>query len=77
MEQIYGFEETELQRRQNYQLFNEARGEYYSRYRSAPDFPAATGIGVCHHGVTIDCMAVTGDENLKINGQVHLNSKAS
>ncbi len=66
VEQIFGFEATGLQQRQNYQLFNEVRSEYYSRYRTNPDFPAATGIGVAHHGVSIECMAVTGDENLKI-----------
>ena len=66
VEQIFGFEETELQLRQNYQLFNEVRGDYYYRYLTAPDFPAATGIGVAHHGVSIECLAVTGDENLKI-----------
>lgn len=66
VEQIFGFKETELQLRQNYQLFNEVRGDYYSRYLTAPDFPAATGIGVAHHGVSIECLAVAGDENLKI-----------
>lgn len=66
VEQIFGFEDTELQLRQNYQLFNEVRGDYYYRYLTAPDFPAATGIGVAHHGVSIECLAVAGDENLKI-----------
>jgi len=65
VERIYGFEQIDAQQRQNYQLFNEARGEYYSRYRTAPDFPAATGIGVDFGGVTIECVAVACDKNLK------------
>jgi enamine deaminase RidA (YjgF/YER057c/UK114 family) len=66
VEQIFGFEASGLHQRQNYQLFNEVRSEYYSRHLTNPDFPAATGIGVAHHGVSIECMAVAGDENLKI-----------
>jgi enamine deaminase RidA (YjgF/YER057c/UK114 family) len=66
VERIYGFEQIEPQPRQKYQLFNEVRGEYYSRYRTVPYFPAATGIGVDCQGVILECLAVTGDENLKI-----------
>lgn len=66
MEQIFGFGQIDLHLQQNYQLFNEVRGKYYSRYRTVPDFPAATGIGVAYNGVTIECLAVTSDENLKI-----------
>lgn len=66
VEQIFGFEASGLQQRQNYQLFNEVRSEYYSRYRTNPDFPAATGIGVAHHGVSIECLAVADNENLEI-----------
>lgn len=66
VEQIFGFQQFDLQLRQNYQLFNEVRGEYYSRFRTVPDFPAATGIGTAFHGVTIECLVVTGDENLRI-----------
>lgn len=65
VEQIFGFEQIDSRLRQNYQLFNEARGEYYSRYRTVSDFPAATGIGIGFNGVTIECTAVTSDENLK------------
>jgi len=77
VEQIFGIEQIDHQKRQNYQLFNEARGEYYSRYRTAPDFPSATGIGVDFNGVTIECMAVAGDAKLKIvaiNNPQQLNS---
>jgi enamine deaminase RidA (YjgF/YER057c/UK114 family) len=65
VEQIYEMEQIHSQVRQNYQLFNEARGEYYSRYRTVSDFPAATGIGVDFNGVTIECMVVSNDESLK------------
>jgi len=65
VEKIYEMEQIDSQLRQNYQLFNEARGEYYSRYRTVSDFPAATGIGVDFNGVTIECMVVASDESLK------------
>ena len=65
VEQIYEMEQFDSQLRQNYQLFNEARGEYYSKYRTVSDFPAATGIGVDFNGVTIECMVVSSDESLK------------
>lgn len=77
VEQIFGFEQIDLQKRQNYQLFNEARSEFFSRYRTAPDFPSATGIGVAYNGVTIECMAATRDAKLKIvaiNNPQQLNS---
>lgn len=65
VEQIYEMEQIDSLLRQNYQLFNEARGEYYSKYRTVSDFPAATGIGVDFNGVTIECMVVSSDESLK------------
>jgi len=64
VEQIFDFELIDDRQRQKYQLFNEVRGEYYSKYRTAPGFPAATGIGTAFNGVTIECMAVTCDERL-------------
>ena len=66
IEQIFGFQRIGLRTQQNYQLFNEVRSDYYSTYRTIPGFPAATGIGCTYHGVTIECLAVTADENLKI-----------
>ena len=77
VEKIYEMEQIDSQLRQNYQLFNEARGEYYSKYRTVPGFPAATGIGVDFNGVTIECMAVTCDEgftSVAINNPKQLNS---
>jgi len=62
VEQIFSIQQIDRCRRQNYQLFNEARAEYYSKYRTVPGFPAATGIGTAFDGVTIECMAVVCDE---------------
>lgn len=77
VERIFDFEQIEDCKRQNYQLFNEARGAYYSKYRTGDGFPAATGIGTAFNGVTIECMAVTGDERvttIAINNPKQLNS---
>ena len=65
VEQIFEMDQIDDKFRQNYQLFNEARGEYYSKYRNVSDFPAATGIGVDFNGVTIECVAVVSDEYQK------------
>jgi enamine deaminase RidA (YjgF/YER057c/UK114 family) len=51
---------------QNYQIFNEVRSENYHRYRNIHSYPAATGIGVKHGGVTIDFYAVEPQKDLKI-----------
>ena len=66
MEQIFQFVQLNDQQRQNYQLFNEVRSEYYTRARMTSGFPAATGIGTDFNGVTIECLAVKGDKSLKI-----------
>ena len=66
VEQIFNFSGINDQLRQNYQQFNEVRGHFYSTYRTIAGFPAATGIGTLYHGVTIDCMAVTGNRKLKV-----------
>jgi len=51
---------------QNYQIFNEVRSENYHKHRSIHSYPAATGIGVKHGGVTIDFYAVEPQQGLKI-----------
>jgi enamine deaminase RidA (YjgF/YER057c/UK114 family) len=49
--------------RQNYQVFNEVRNEYYTRYRSVKGYPAATGVGMMHGGVILDfCALMPSDE---------------
>jgi enamine deaminase RidA (YjgF/YER057c/UK114 family) len=65
VEQIFGIQEIEGKFRQNYQVFNEARAEYYSKYRTGSGFPAATGIGTAFNGITIECMAVECDDEVK------------
>jgi hypothetical protein len=45
---------------QNYQVFNEVRNEYYSRYRTTHGFPAATGVGMKQGGVILDFCALSG-----------------
>lgn len=52
--------------RQHYQMFNETRSEYYGKFRTRNDFPAATGIGMLYQGVCIDSFAVSGNDKLKI-----------
>jgi enamine deaminase RidA (YjgF/YER057c/UK114 family) len=51
---------------QNYQIFNEVRNDYYSRYRKMKGYPAATGVGMKHGGVILDFCAVELSESLKI-----------
>jgi hypothetical protein len=51
---------------QNYQIFNEVRYDYYSRFRKIHGFPAATGVGMKHGGVILDFCAVSSDISLKI-----------
>lgn len=51
---------------QNYQVFNEVRSENYHKHRRIHSYPAATGIGVKHGGVTIDFYAVEPQQGLKI-----------
>jgi enamine deaminase RidA (YjgF/YER057c/UK114 family) len=52
---------------QNYQVFNEVRSEYYSRYRTVTGYPAATGIGMKSESVIIDFCAISPDESVRIN----------
>jgi len=51
---------------QNYQVFNEVRSEYYSKFRTAQSFPSATGIGMKLGGVYIDFCAIGENDNLLI-----------
>jgi hypothetical protein len=43
---------------QNYQVFNEVRNDYYSRFRKIKGYPAATGVGMMHGGVILDFCAL-------------------
>jgi enamine deaminase RidA (YjgF/YER057c/UK114 family) len=51
---------------QNYQIFNEVRNDYYSRFRTVKGYPAATGVGMKHGGVILDFCAVDLNDSLKI-----------
>ena len=51
---------------QNYQIFNEVRGEYYQRYRTLKRYPAATGVGMNHGGVIIDITAFQPTESVSL-----------
>lgn len=44
--------------RQNYQAFNDVRTRYYRPADFKQGYPAATGIGMNHGGVVIECLAV-------------------
>lgn len=59
-------ENIDGQSRQNYQLFNETRSNFYTKNRTLPDYPAATGIGMLYLGVCIDSLAIAGNENLQV-----------
>ncbi len=51
---------------QNYQIFNEVRNDYYSKYRTVSGFPAATGVGMKFGGVFLDFCALKADKAVKI-----------
>ncbi len=46
--------------RQNYQMFNDARSEFYAKGCWGGGFPAATGIGTSAGGVMVELNAVAG-----------------
>ena len=51
---------------QHYQIFNEVRNTWYSRYRSSDRFPAATGIGMNFIGISIDFCAISPSRDIRI-----------
>jgi enamine deaminase RidA (YjgF/YER057c/UK114 family) len=51
---------------QNYQVFNEVRNEYYSKFRNIAGFPAATGVGMKYGGVFLDFCAVKSDDAIRL-----------
>ena len=67
IENIHHFRIKNGHQYQNYQLFNEVRGNYYSQTPMPDGYPAATGTGTFFSGITIECMAVSTDnKGLKI-----------
>jgi enamine deaminase RidA (YjgF/YER057c/UK114 family) len=53
---------------QNYQMFNDIRQDYYSRYKTEKNYPAATGIGMDYGTVTIDFAALKPNEHAWVAG---------
>jgi enamine deaminase RidA (YjgF/YER057c/UK114 family) len=51
---------------QNYQIFNEVRNDYYTRFRKVHGYPAATGVGMMHGEVILDFCAIESDGSVKI-----------
>jgi len=51
---------------QNYQIFNEVRNEYYTRFRNIDGYPAATGVGTKYGGVILDFCAYKSLDDVKI-----------
>lgn len=51
---------------QNYQVFNEVRNDYYTKYRKVAGYPAATGVGMKHGGVILDFCAVLPGTSMKM-----------
>jgi enamine deaminase RidA (YjgF/YER057c/UK114 family) len=49
---------------QNYQVFNEVRSEFYSKFRTIAGFPAATGVGMKYGGVFLDFCALKTDDTV-------------
>lgn len=70
IEDITGFDEG----RQRYQEFNNVRSSFYADHFAETGFPAATGIGTVHGGVTIEFVATDapGAHNIPLNnpGQI-------
>lgn len=59
---------------QNYQVFNDARSQFYQDHFEKTGYPAATGIGMKAGGVLIDYIAIKGDNvtNIPIDNPVQI-----
>jgi enamine deaminase RidA (YjgF/YER057c/UK114 family) len=64
---IVGEESEEGIVRQNYQEFNEVRGEWYRKNELKSDFPAATGIGTLGDGVRLEIIAGYWDDTMPLS----------
>jgi enamine deaminase RidA (YjgF/YER057c/UK114 family) len=52
--------------RQNYQVLNNIRHEFYNKYSFSKGYPAATGIGMNSGGFVIECIAIKEKSDLHI-----------
>jgi hypothetical protein len=66
IEGILNHEHFDGQTKQNYQMFNEVRYNYYKNYRDTVGFPAATGIGMSDQALHLDAFAISDNDNLHI-----------
>lgn len=59
---------------QNYQVFNDARSQFYQDHFSEKGYPAATGIGMEAGGILIDYVAIKGNHvtNVPIDNPVQI-----
>ena len=59
---------------QNYQVFNDARSQFYQDHFSEKGYPAATGIGMEAGGILIDYLAIKGNHvtNVPIDNPVQI-----
>ncbi len=59
---------------QNYQVFNDARSQFYQDHFTENGYPAATGIGMMAGGVLIDYIAIKGNNvtNTPIDNPVQI-----
>jgi len=63
---ILGKESSDKGVRQNYQEFNEVRGDWYSQNGLVKNFPAATGIGTLGEGVRLEILAGKAEKGMAI-----------
>lgn len=66
VEDIVGFTSPECGSKQNYQILNNIRHEFYCKYDFANGFPAATGIGMALGAFVLDCIAIKEKTDLEI-----------
>ncbi len=67
IENIIGETSDNLGLKQNYQVFNNVRSEYYKTASFRNGYPAATGIGMNVGGVIVDFIAVSSSKNLSVH----------
>jgi len=66
VEDIVGFTSPDYGSIQNYQILNNIRHEFYSKYKFSQGFPAATGIGMSLGNFVLDCIAIKEKTDLEI-----------
>lgn len=67
IENIVGVTSENQNLKQNYQIFNDVRSDYYKTSSFKNGYPAATGIGMSVGGVIIDFIAVSSSKDISIH----------